>query len=254
MKIATYNVNSLRAREERVLAWLAKESPDVVCFQELKLEDEKFPSLPFAALGYKAATFGQKTYNGVAIVSKHELTDVERGFSDGDPDPQARFIAATTGGVRVMCGYMPNGETVTSDKYRYKLGWFERLHRYLAPRLASGKTLLLGDYNVAPTDLDVHNPAAWAGSVLCSEPERAAFRGLLELGLVDSFRHLYPDTQGFTWWDYRMLGFAKNKGMRIDHILVTPDLVPRLEKVWVDRQERKGKQPSDHAPVFVELT
>lgn len=253
MKIATYNVNSLRAREERVLAWLAKESPDVVCLQELKLEDEKVPTLALAGLGYQVESFGQKTYNGVAILSKHPMTNVERGFGDGDSDPQARFIAATVGDLRVMCAYMPNGESVTSDKYRYKLAWFERLHAYLASRVGLGKTLLLGDYNVAPADIDCHDPAGWAGSVLCSEPERKAFEKLVALGLVDSFRHLYPDTQAFSWWDYRMLGFPKNKGLRIDHILVTKDLLPRVTKVWVDRQERKGKQPSDHAPVFIEL-
>ncbi|HQY64232.1 MAG: exodeoxyribonuclease III [Myxococcales bacterium] len=258
MKIASYNVNSLRAREARVLAWLAKEAPDVLCLQELKLEEEKFPHLEIAALGYKAAVYGQKTYNGVAILSRHELTDVERGFGDGADDPQARFIAATTGGVRVMCAYMPNGESPSSDKYAYKLAWFDRLTRWLAPRLAggsgAGRALLLGDYNVAPTDLDVHDPAAWAGSALCSAPERAAFQGLLDLGLVDTFRALHPEEKAFSWWDYRMLGFPKNRGLRIDHVLVTRDLMPRLTAAWIDRAERKGKQPSDHAPVLVELS
>lgn len=258
MKIASYNVNSLRARQARVLAWLAKESPDVLCLQELKLEEEKFPHLELAALGYKAAVYGQKTYNGVAILSKHELTGVERGFGDGADDAQARFITARTGGVRVMCAYMPNGESLSSDKYAYKLAWFDRLTRWLARRLGEGegregRALLLGDYNVAPTDLDVHDPAAWAGSTLCSAPERAAFQALLDLGLVDSFRALHPDEKAFSWWDYRMLGFPKNRGLRIDHVLVTRDLVPRLTAAWIDRAERKGKQPSDHAPVLVEL-
>lgn len=254
MKIASYNVNSLRAREARVLAWLAKESPDVLCLQELKLEEQKFPHLELAALGYKAAVYGQKTYNGVAILSKHELTSVERGFGDGADDPQARFIAATTGGMRVMCAYMPNGESLSSEKYAYKLAWFDRLMRWLAGRVGEGRTLLLGDYNVAPADLDVHDPAAWAGSTPCSAPERAAFQGLLDLGLVDTFRELHPDEKAFSWWDYRMLGFPKNRGLRIDHVLMTRDLLPRLTAAWIDRGERKGKQPSDHAPVLVELT
>lgn len=253
MKIVTYNVNSLRAREERVLTWLSKHSPDVVCFQELKLEDDKFPEVSFAAHGYKAVTYGQKTYNGVAIVSKYPLENVERGFGDGVDDPQARLIAATTNGVRVISAYMPNGESSSSPKYTYKLEWFARLARWLEPRVAAGKTVLVGDYNVAPADLDVHDPAAWAGSVLCSEPERAAFRTLIDLGLVDTFRHLHPSEKAFTWWDYRMLGFPKNKGLRIDHALVTHDLLSRVSKVWVDREERKGKSPSDHAPLWLEL-
>ncbi len=253
MRLASYNVNSLRAREARVLAWLAKESPDVLCLQELKLEEAKFPLLELAALGYKAAVFGQKSYNGVAILSKHELTDVERGFADGAEDAQARFIAATTNGVRVLCAYMPNGESVASDKYGYKLAWLDRLARWLAPRVAEGRTVLLGDYNIAPTDLDTHDPGAWANSTLCSPPERAAFQRLLDLGFVDAFRQLHPEEPVFSWWDYQMLGFPKNRGLRIDHALLTRDLVPRLQGAWIDREERKGKQPSDHAPVLVEL-
>ncbi len=253
MKIATWNVNSIRAREERALAWLAKEQPDILCLQELKLEDEKFPTLAFKALGYDSATFGQKTYNGVAILSRAPITEVERGFEDGVDDAQARFIAATTSGLRVLSAYMPNGESIASEKFRYKLTWFERLAAWLGPRMARGNTLLLGDFNVAPGDLDVHSPAVLTGSLLCSEPERAAYRKLLALGFTDALRHLHPNERIYSWWDYRMLGFPKNRGLRIDHVLITADLVPRLTRGWVDREERKGKQPSDHAPVLVEV-
>lgn len=253
MKIATFNVNSLRAREARVLAFVDRHSPDVLCLQELKLEDDKLPRQAFEERGYHVASYGQKSYNGVAILSRQPIADVARGFDDGDPDPQARFVAGTTFGLRVMCAYMPNGEAVGSDKYRYKLAWLERLTRYLSARLGGGKTILLGDYNIAPADADVHDPALWSGSIHCSADERAAFYRLVDLGLVDAYREKNPDTVAFSWWDYRMLGFPKNKGLRIDHVLVTPDLVPLLRGVAIDRDERKGKLPSDHAPVVADL-
>ncbi len=254
MKIATWNVNSIRAREERVLAWTAEKRPDVLCLQELKLEDAKFPTVEFNGLGYQAATFGQKTYNGVAILARTELADVERGFADGGDESQSRFIAATVNGVRVMSVYVPNGQSVGSEKYNYKLAWMERLRAYLAERVKpDALAALCGDFNVAPADLDVHDPTAWEGQIHCSKAERNALARITEIGLVDLIRKMHPDLPAFTWWDYRMLAFPKNAGLRIDHMLVTPALAARAVSSTVDREARKGKQPSDHAPVIAEF-
>ena len=254
MKIATWNVNSIRARQERVLAWIAAELPDVVCLQELKAIDEHFPTLEYQALGYESAVYGQRTYNGVAILSRSPLTDVERGVGPSTADPQARFIAGTVRGLRVASVYVPNGETVASEKFAYKLAWMARLKVYAQARLAEQSPLLLcGDFNIAPAPIDVHDPARWDGHVMFSAPERAAFGELLELGLVDVVRELNPEQAIFTWWDYRLLSFPKNYGLRIDHVLAAPTLRPRLLAARVDREARKGQQPSDHAPVVVEL-
>lgn len=254
MKLATWNVNSIRARQERVLDWLRRHEPEVVCLQELKVEDARFPEAEFRALGYDVATFGQKTYNGVAILSRAPLADVERGFADGVDDPQARFIAATTHGVRVMSTYVPNGQAVGSEKYAYKLEWLERLRRFLVARLGAGApAALCGDFNVAPTDADVHDPDAWREKVLCSTAERQALERVREVGLVDVVRRLHPEGALFTWWDYRQLAFPKNRGLRIDHVFATPPLAERAVAATVDREARKGKEPSDHAPVIVEF-
>lgn len=255
MKLATWNVNSLRAREGRVLAWTEANRPDVLCLQELKIEADKFPAAAFQDLGYETATFGQRAYNGVAILSRTPLLDIERGFRDGVEDPQARFIAATTaGGLRVMSVYVPNGERVGSEKFAYKLAWFERLRTYLGPRIGAAAPLALcGDFNVAPENIDVHNPMAWEGRVLFSSEERAALERLRAVGLVDLVRHLNPDAAIYSWWDYRQLSFPRNYGLRIDHILATPDLVARAFSARVDREARKGKLPSDHAPVMAEF-
>lgn len=251
MHVATWNVNSIRAREERVLAWLAAARPDVVCLQELKVVDEKFPRAAVEALGYHVETHGQPTYNGVAILSRTPLADVERGFHDGEDDAQARFIAATTAAVRVLCAYVPNGEAPDSPKFVYKLRWLARLEAYLGRRLdPAAPALLCGDFNVAPADIDVHDPAAWAGHVLCTDDERAALARVLGDRLIDVVRRVHPDRQLFSWWDYRQLAFPKNRGLRIDHIVATPPLVERLDDAGVDRDARKGKQPSDHAPVW----
>jgi exodeoxyribonuclease-3 len=253
MKIATWNVNSIRIRQERVLAWLAAEAPDVLCLQELKAMEEQFSIIDFQALGYEAAVYGQRTYNGVAILARSPLAQVERGI-DTEEDPQARFIAATIGGIRVASVYVPNGEAVGSEKFAYKLAWMARLRAYVAAHLAEGVPLLLcGDFNVAPAPIDVHDPALWEGHVLYSREERAAFAELLATGLVDLVRELNPDQPLFTWWDYRQLAFPKNHGLRIDHVLAAPALRPRVLAARVDRQARKGKLPSDHAPVVVEL-
>lgn len=255
MKLATWNVNSIRARRERVLEWIATNEPDVLCLQELKTAEADFPADDFRALGYEAAVCGQRTYNGVAILARGPLRDVERGFGDGVDDPQARFVAATVpGGVRVMSAYVPNGEAVGSEKFTYKMAWCERLVAFLRARVdTGGEAVLAGDFNVAPAPIDVHDPAAWEGHVLYSETERAAFAEIVAVGFVDIVRQLNPTAPMFSWWDYRQLAFPKNLGLRIDHVLVTPGLAARATVAHVDRAARKGKLPSDHAPVVVEF-
>jgi exodeoxyribonuclease-3 len=227
--------------------------------QELKVVDEEFPADAFRAIGYEVALVGQKTYNGVAIASRLPMVEVQRGLDDGEDDPQARLVAATIttpgGPVRVMSVYAPNGQSVGSDKYGYKLAWYRRLRRHLDGRYAARMPLVVaGDFNVAPGDLDVHDPKAWAGQILCSDDERAALRELCAFGLVDVYRAHHPEGGRYTWWDYRMLSFPKNLGLRIDHVLATPALAERCVSAEIDRDARKGKQPSDHAPVVVEFS
>lgn len=254
MKLATWNVNSIRARHDRVLAWTAAHRPDVLCLQETKVEDADFPAAELAALGYEAALHGQRTYNGVAILSRTPLADVERGFGDGGDDAQCRFIAATTAGIRVMSAYVPNGETTASPKFQYKLEWMRRLATWLAERLdPTVPTALCGDFNVAPAPLDVHDPALWEASVLFTPAAREALDVVRATGLVDLLRRLHPDQPLYTWWDYRQLSFPKGRGLRIDHVFVTPALAERAIDAGVDREARKGTQPSDHAPVWAEF-
>ena len=253
MKLATWNVNSLKVRLPQVLEWLASRQPDIVCLQETKLEDKAFPRAELESAGYLAAFAGQKTYNGVAILSRLPLGEVSVGIP-GLADEQQRLIAATVAGVRVVCGYFPNGQSVGSDKYAYKLRWIEALTAWLSaeierhPRLA-----LLGDYNIAPEARDVHDPKAWEGQVLFSEPERAAFRALLDLGLKDAFRLFEQPEKVYSWWDYRMLAFRRNMGLRIDHILLSSDMAGECTACTVDKEARKAERPSDHAPVIAEL-
>ena len=255
MKLASWNVNSIRSRMERVLPWLEEHAPDALCLQETKVEDDKFPRDELEAAGYQLAVFGQKTYNGVAIAARSEITDVARGFEDGDDDGGARFIAGTVMGVRVMSAYIPNGKHVEHDDYQFKLGWLERLRAYLAARHSPDDALVLcGDFNVTTDDRDVHDPAAWEGENLCSEPERERLRGLLEWGLIDPLRLLHDEPGIYSWWDYRMLGFPKNRGLRIDYTFVSRGLRERVGAAYVDRNARKGTKPSDHAPVIVELS
>ena len=254
MKLAAWNVNSLKVRLPHLSDWLAKAQPDAVCLQELKLEDPKFPRAELEAAGYQAAFSGQKTYNGVAILSRTPLSDVSMGMP-GFADDHKRVIAATSGGVRVICVYCPNGQAVGSDKYAYKLRWFEALKDYLAAEMSRYPQLAVaGDFNVAPEDRDVHDPKAWEGQVLVSEAERAALRALTALGLVDTFRLFEQPEKSFSWWDYRMMGFRRNAGLRIDHILVTPDLAKRCTSSVIDKEPRKLERPSDHAPVMAEFT
>ena len=253
MKLATWNVNSLKVRLDHLLAWLGREGPDVVCLQETKTEDAAFPAAAIEAAGYQVAFSGQKTYNGVAIVSRLPMTDVVAGIP-GYADEQKRVLSATVQGVRIVCAYIPNGQSVDSDKYRYKLEWLAALTAWLQSEIASHPRLaLLGDYNIAPEDIDVHDPAAWAGQVLCSVPERDAFRALIALGLSDSFRRFPQPERSFTWWDYRMNAFRRKMGLRIDHILLTTPLAETCTACRVDASLRGLERPSDHAPVIAEL-
>lgn len=250
MKLATWNVNSLKVRLPQVLQWLADNPVDVLCLQETKLTDDKFPVAEIAAAGYQVAFTGQKTYNGVALLSRHPITDVIKNNPHFE-DPQQRIISATIEGIRVVCAYIPNGQALDSDKYQYKLQWLEALRTWLTQECQVHPNLaLLGDYNIAPEDRDVHDPIAWEGQVLCSDAERAAFDRLLNLGLKDSFRLFEQAPKSFSWWDYRQMGFRLNKGLRIDHILLTAPLAARCTACVIDKAPRKWEQPSDHAPVI----
>ncbi len=254
MKIATWNVNSLKVRLPHLLDWLAANAPDVVCLQETKTEDANFPAAAIEAAGYRAAFAGQKTYNGVAILARAPLAAVTAGIP-GFEDEQKRVVTATAGGVRVVCAYVPNGQAVGSEKYEYKLKWLRAFRDWLRAELAAHPDLVvLGDYNVAPEDRDVHDPRAWAGQVLCSEPERAAFRAVLELGLKDSFRLFEQPDRSYTWWDYRMNGFKRGLGLRIDHILAGEALAAKCSACTIDLAPRRLERPSDHAPVVAEFS
>ena len=253
MKLATWNVNSLAVRLPQLIDWLALHAPDAVCIQEIKLADDKFPAAAIEAAGYRAHWFGQKTYNGVALLSRGEASDVVRNIP-GHDDAQARVIAATVDGIRLVGAYVPNGQSVGSEKYVYKLRWLEALRAWVADEMTRHPQLaLLGDYNIAPEDRDVHDPVAWAGQVLCSVPERKHFQALIGLGLHDSFRLFEQPEKLYSWWDYRMLAFRRNQGLRIDHILVTQALKSRVVSCTIDKLTRKNERPSDHAPVIVEL-
>ena len=253
MKIATWNVNSLKVRLPHVLDWLAATQADVLCLQETKMEDRVFPFAELEAAGYHAAHNGQKTYNGVAILARGRLEDV-RCDIPGFADEHRRVIAATVDGLRIVCAYMPNGQAVGSDKYDYKLRWLAALADYLRDELQRWPHLaLLGDYNIAPEDRDVHDPAAWKDQILCSEPERAAFRRFLDLGLADAFRLFEQPEKIYSWWDYRQMGFRLNRGMRIDHILLSKPLAATCSACVIDKAPRKLERPSDHAPVVATL-
>ena len=253
MKLATWNVNSLKVRLQQLVDWLAQNKPDVVCLQETKLEDVKFPTSELEANGFRASFCGQKIYNGVAIVSRQPLTEVSAGIP-GFEDEQKRVIAATLDGVRIVCLYAPNGQAVGSEKYDYKLRWYTALRDWLADELARHPRLaVLGDLNVAPEDRDVHDPEAWQGQVLVSEAERAAFRALLGLGLKDGFRLFEQPDKSFSWWDYRMMAFRRNAGLRIDHILLSGELASGCKSCAIDKAPRRLERPSDHTPVVAEI-
>lgn len=254
MKVVSWNVNSIKARGERAVAWLTRHTPDVVCLQELKVTNEAFPWEAMERLGYHATVHGQKTYNGVAILSRAPATDIVTDLQDEVDDPQARLVAATVNGVRVLCAYMPNGSRVGSDKYAYKLAWMKRLRGHLDRHYKPQDPLILaGDFNVAPRDSDVARPDEWANTVLCHPEVRKHLAELQAWGLVDVFAKHNPQGGIYSWWDYRMLGFPKNNGLRIDHVFATDSLACKSATAVVDREERKGALPSDHAPVVVEF-
>jgi len=253
MKLATWNVNSLAVRLPQVLAWLQANPVDALVLQETKLTDDKFPAADFEAAGYRAAWFGQKTYNGVALLSRSDATQLQKNIPGLD-DEQARVIAGTLGGVRVIGAYFPNGQAPDSDKFQYKMRWLDALRDWLRAELAAHPQLvLMGDFNIAPEDRDVHDPVAWAGQILCTPEERAHFRALVGLGLVDAFRLFEQPPKSWSWWDYRNLAFRKNQGLRIDLILVSEALKAQVSACVIDKLPRKNERPSDHAPVVVEL-
>jgi exodeoxyribonuclease-3 len=253
MKIVTWNVNSLRVRLPQVVHWLQLHQPDILALQETKLPDADFPGTGLAAAGYQSVFAGERTYNGVAVLSRQPATDLVTALP-GLVDTQRRVLGATIAGIRVLNLYVPNGQAVGTDKYIYKLAWLDSLKDYIRAQLAIYPCFLaLGDFNIAPEDRDVHDPAAWAGQVLCSEPERLALRCLLELGLVDTFRLFEQAPASFSWWDYRAAAFRRNQGLRIDLILASPALAKVCSACRIDQATRALERPSDHAPVVAEF-
>lgn len=254
MRIATWNVNSLKVRLPRVEEWLTDVQPDVLCLQETKLTDEAFPTMAFTALGYESVHHGQGQWNGVAILSRVGLEDPVIGFGDVYEDPDARLVWATCGGVRVGSAYVPNGRALDDDHYRYKLEWLDGLHRFLTEtRNPTEPLVVTGDWNIAPGDVDVWDPSKFVGATHVSQPERDAIAALVDWGLTDAFRVLHDEGGLFSWWDYRGGSFHKKQGMRIDYHLVTEPLITGLRFATIDRNARKGKQPSDHAPVIIDV-
>ena len=254
MKVATWNVNSVRARSDRLLRWLAAHRPDVLCLQELKVQDSEFPFETLRSAGYEAAVHGQKTYNGVAILARAGPAEVERGFGDGGDDTQARLVSARVAGIRVVSVYVPNGREVGTERWAYKLEWLRRLRAWLERRCRPDEPLVLcGDFNVAPEARDVHDPAAWEPTVLFHPEARAALEGVRSWGLADTLRLHRQEDGLYSWWDYRMLAFPKNNGLRIDLVLASAPLARMCSAASIDRDERKGILPSDHAPVIAEF-
>lgn len=258
MRIATWNVNSVNQRVDNLVAWLKAREPDVVCLQEIKCQDNGFPREPLEALGYNIVTHGQKTFNGVAILSKYPLEDVSIGLPGDDSDVQARFLAATVsagaGAVTVACLYLPNGNPTNTDKYPYKLKWMDRLSHYAREHLKSEEPLVLaGDYNVIPTAADVHNPELWLTDALFLPQTRAKFRELANLGMTDALRAI-SDAHGlYTFWDYQAGAWQKNNGIRIDHLMLSPQAADRLSGAGIDKHVRGWEKPSDHVPVWIDL-
>ena len=252
--IVSWNVNSINSRLERVVNFLKTRQPDVLCLQELKCLEEKYPFEAIKAAGYESATFGQKAYNGVAILSKKKATKIECGFGDKVKDEQSRFIAGTVNGIRIMSAYVPNGQDIGTDKYKYKLKWLKRLRRHLDTNYKkTQKIVLVGDFNIAPEDRDCYAPDRWRGKILFSEPEKKALKEVMDFGLEDTFRLHHQEAGKYSWWDYRQLAFQKGRGLRIDFVLGTPPMIKLCTGAEINRDERKGIKPSDHAPVIAEF-
>ena len=252
MRITSWNINSLRKRQDRLFDWLEAIKPDIVCLQETKCPDEQFPALALQAAGYRSVYHGEKSYNGVAILAKNELRDVRPSLRDQVVDPQARVIAATIDDVRVFSIYAPNGQAIGSPAYEYKLLWYRRLRDCVAKEKSSD-LVVCGDFNVAPEDIDVYDPDLWRGAIMCSEGERDAFQELCKVGLRDTLRIHHQEGELFSWWDYQMRAFEKNRGLRIDAVLASEKLATKCIASGIDREMRKGKEPSDHAPVWAEF-
>jgi exodeoxyribonuclease-3 len=253
MKIASWNVNSLRVRLPHVLDWLASEQPDVLALQETKMTDDDFPVQAIEDAGYHVVYSGQKTYNGVAVISKQPMSDIVTDVPELD-DPQRRILGVTVGDIRVLDLYVVNGSEVGSEKYEYKLNWLEKVTRYIEQDMANhSHYVVLGDFNIAPEDRDVHDPEAWREKILCSTPEREALKRIQDLGFVDSFRLFDQDDETFSWWDYRAAGFRRNRGLRIDLVLASNDLSGFCQRSWIDKEPRKLERPSDHAPAVAEF-
>jgi len=254
MIVATWNVNSLKVRLAHVADWSRQQAPDVICLQETKTVDEQFPVEQIDALGFNACYFGQKTYNGVAILARSEIHDVIYGIPGYD-DPQRRVLSATVNGVRIINVYVPNGQSVGSYKYDYKMAWFGHLNKFVENQLTRYRKLtIVGDFNIAPADADVHDPEVWRGKILCSDAERQQFESLIALGLSDAFRLFDQPERSFSWWDYRAAGFRRDLGLRIDHILVSEILQNLCTRCVIDKVPRKWERPSDHTPVFAEFS
>lgn len=250
MKVVTWNVNSVQSRLSRILDFLQREEPEVLCLQEIKCLEEKFPFFEIEKLGYHCAVLGQKTYNGVAFISRSELSGIEKGMNIPEFDKEARLISARLGQLRLVNVYVPNGQTLDSEKYQFKIEWLKSFNTYLERLFKNDKNVILcGDFNIAPDDLDVCDPKAWNNSVLTSDTERKSLQKIMDLGFLDLFREKHKTLQLFSWWDYRQNAFSRNHGLRIDLILGTSSLCSELEDIYIDSNERRGSQPSDHAPV-----
>ena len=259
MRIATWNVNSIKVRLPQLLEWLRRDQPDVVLLQEIKCIDEAFPSMEIEELGYNVAIHGQKTYNGVAILSKYKLDDIRKGLPGDDSDLQARYIEAVVSvpgkAIRLASVYIPNGQDAAADKFHYKLRFLDRFYDHVTTLLPYGEMLVIGgDYNIAPADIDVHHPKSWEGSVLTHDEVRQRFRRICNLGIQDAFRLLHPNSVEYSWWDYRGSGFARDEGLRIDHLLLSPQAADALKASWIEREMRAIEKASDHTPVMAEFT
>jgi len=255
MILATWNVNSLSVRLEQLLAWMKENKPNIVCLQETKSVDEKFPCEPIVSLGYHCQYFGEKTYNGVAIIADRPIEKVQKGFVGEPTSSSKRFIEAEIDGIKILNTYIPNGQAVGSEKFFYKLSWLKGLKDHLEKMHSPGTPMVLcGDFNVAPEDVDIYDPQAMAGQIMCSDEERLALNDIRSWGFTDAYRLLEPGAGNYSWWDYRMGAFRRNMGFRIDHIWITQPLKDKCVKAWIDKAPRKLERPSDHAPVAVELT